>query len=44
MKINGGMERNGNDGNSRDCRVLRDLVGFELRKFNRIDKDCLELK
>ena len=41
MKINGGVERNGNDGNSRDCRVLRDLVSFELRQFNRIKRSIV---
>tara|TARA_B100000035_G_scaffold218340_1_gene187261 strand:+ start:67 stop:234 length:168 start_codon:yes stop_codon:yes gene_type:complete len=38
-KINGGVERDGNDGNSGDRRVLCNLVSFELRQFNRIVED-----
>ena len=37
-KINGGVERDGNDGNSGDRRVLCNLVSIELRQLNRIDK------
>ena len=35
-KINGGVERDGNDDSSGDRRVLCNLVSFELRQFNRI--------
>ena len=38
-KINGGVERDGNDGNFGDRRVLCNLVAFELRQLNRIVKD-----
>ena len=37
-KINGGVERDGNDDNSGNRRVRCDLVAFELRQLNRIDK------
>ena len=36
------MERDSDDGNSGDRRVLCNLVSSELRQFNRIDKDCLD--
>lgn len=38
-KINGGVERDGNDGNSGDRRVLCDLVAFELRQLIRIKRN-----
>ena len=40
-KINSGVERDGDDGNSGDRRVLCNLVSFELRQFNRIVEEYL---
>ena len=37
-KINGGVERDSDDGISGDRRVLCNLVSIELRQFNRIVK------
>ena len=38
-KINGGVERDGNDGNSGDRRVLCDLVAFKLRQLTTIKRN-----